>query len=49
LHFKKEGLGNRVKIYKGENEIPYNGFSFYKIIYNGELPKSLIKVYQQMN
>jgi hypothetical protein len=49
MHFKKEGLGNRVKIYKDENEIPYNGFSFYKIVYNGELPKSLIKAYQQMN
>jgi hypothetical protein len=49
MQFKKEGLDSRVKIYKDENEIPYNGFSFYKIIYNGELPKSLIKAYQQMN
>jgi hypothetical protein len=49
MQFKKEGLESRVKIYKDENEIPYNGFSFYKIIYNGELPKSLIKAYQQMN
>jgi hypothetical protein len=49
MQFKKEGLESRVKIYKDENEIPYNGFSFYKIVYNGELPKSLIKVYQKMN
>jgi len=49
FHFKKEGLANRVKIYKDENEIPYNGFSYYKIIYNGELPKSLIKAYNKMN
>jgi len=49
LHFKKEGMENRVKIYKAENEIPYNGFSFYKIVNNGELPKSLIRAYQQMN
>jgi hypothetical protein len=49
LHFKKEGMENRVKIYKAENEVPYNGFSFYKIVYNGELPKSLIRAYQQMN
>jgi hypothetical protein len=49
MQFKKEGLESRVKIYKDENEIPYNGFSFYKIIYSGELPKSLIKAYQQMN
>jgi Domain of Unknown Function (DUF748) len=49
FHFKKEGVENRVKIITGENNIPYNGFSFYKIIYNGELPKSLRKAYQQMN
>jgi hypothetical protein len=49
LHFKKEAVENRVKIYTGENNIPYNGFSFYKIDYKGELPKSLIMAYQQMN
>jgi hypothetical protein len=49
MQFKKEGLESRVKIYKDENEIPYNGFSFYKIVYSGELPKSLIRAYQQMN
>jgi len=49
MQFKKEGLESRVKIYKDENEIPYNGFSFYKIVYSGELPKSLKKAYQKMN
>ena len=49
LHFKKEAVENRVKIYTGENNIPYNGFSFYKIVYKGELPKSLIKAYKKMN
>jgi hypothetical protein len=46
--FKKKGVENHVKIYKGENNIPYNGFSFYKIVCKEELPKSLIKAYQQM-
>ena len=49
LLFTKKGVENRVKIYTGENKIPYNGFSFYKIVYQGELPESLIKAYQQMN
>jgi hypothetical protein len=49
LYFKKKAVENRVKIYNGENNVPYNGFSFYKIIYKGELPESLIKAYQQMN
>ena len=47
--FKKKGVESRVKIYPGENNIPYNGFSFYKITYKGELPKSLIKAYFKMN
>ena len=48
-YFKEKGLEKRVKIYAGQNVIPYNGFSFYKIAYKGELPKSLMKAYQQMN
>ena len=47
--FKKKAVGDRVKIYSGENIIPYNGFSFYKIVYKGEFPEFLIKAYQQMN
>ena len=49
LRFKKERLENHVKIYPIENVVPYNGFSFYKIVYNGKLPKSVTKAYQQMN
>jgi len=48
LEFKKKGVDNRVIIFTAENNIPYNGFSFYKIEYKGELPKELIKAYQQM-
>jgi hypothetical protein len=29
--------------------VPYNGFSFYKIVYKGEIPESLKKAYSQMN
>ena len=47
--FTKKGVGDRVIVFPGENKIPYNGFSFFKIVYNGELPESLIKAYQQMN
>jgi hypothetical protein len=47
--FKEKNVESRVKIYSGENNIPYNGFSFYNIIYNGKLPESLIKAYHQMN
>jgi hypothetical protein len=46
--FRKKSVEDRVKIYAGENNIPYNGFSFYKIVYRGEFPESLIKAYHQM-
>jgi len=49
LPFKKLELGNRVKFNPNENTIPYNGFSIYKIIYNGELPESLIRANDLMN
>jgi hypothetical protein len=49
LQFKKKGLENRVKMHPGENSVPYNGFSFYKIVYQGELPKYLIRAFNQMN
>ena len=49
VYFKKKGLEKRVKISTGENVIPYNGFSFYKIVYKGEFPESIIKAYQKMN
>lgn len=47
-YFKKKTVGNRVKIHIGENNIPYNGFSFFKIVYKGEFPESLIKAYRKM-
>jgi hypothetical protein len=48
-YFKKKSVEKLVTIYPTENCIPYNGFSFYKIVYKEELPKALVKAYQQMN
>ena len=47
--FKEEGLDNRVKFSKGKNVIPYNGFSFYQIDYEGDFPESLKKAYERIN
>jgi hypothetical protein len=49
LLFKKKGVENRVKFLPGENDIPYNGFSFYKMVYKGALPEYLIRAYRQMD
>jgi len=46
--FENENTLGRVKLLPTENTIPYNGFSFYKIVYNGELPNSLAKAYRKL-
>ncbi len=46
--FKKNDVQNRVQIQTAENTIPYNGFSFYKIEYKGDLPKALTKAYEKL-
>jgi hypothetical protein len=48
-YFKDKGVEKQVKIFSGENTIPYNGFSFFKIKYKGEMPATLIKAYKEMN
>jgi hypothetical protein len=47
--FKDKDVEKRVKMYNGENTIPFNGFSFYKIEYKGDYPKALIRAYKKMN
>ncbi len=49
VYFKAKGVSDRVKFGASENIVPYNGFSFYKIEYKGELPESLIEAYDKIN
>jgi hypothetical protein len=49
LCFKKKAVENRVKMFADGNTIPYNGFSFFKIVYKGEFPEALLKAYRQMD
>jgi hypothetical protein len=48
-YFREGGVEKQIKITPNETVVPYNGFSFYKIKYNGELPKPLLKAYEEMN
>lgn len=47
--FKGIGIENRIKFQKQENIVPFNGFSFYRIDYKGDIPKGLKKAYSQAN
>ncbi|MDP2385011.1 MAG: DUF748 domain-containing protein [Bacteroidota bacterium] len=49
FYFKENGSNKRLKIYNSKNDIPFNGFSYYRITYKGELPQSLIRAYQKMD
>jgi hypothetical protein len=47
--FKEKGLDNRVKILADKSIVPFNGFSYYKIDYEGDFPDELLKAYKKMN
>ena len=49
FYFRHKGVEKQVRFASAGNEIPYNGFSYYKIEYKGEYPKALIKAYGKMN
>nr|MBA3706593.1 DUF748 domain-containing protein [Bacteroidota bacterium] len=48
-YFKENNTDNRIHIHPNENDIPYNGFSYYKIKYKGEIPESLLSAFISMN
>jgi hypothetical protein len=48
-YFTKRKVAGQVKFSPGVNVIPHNGFSFYRIQYNGKLPESLLKAYKRSN
>ena len=45
----REGIDKQVTIHANESVIPYDGFSSYKIHYNGTLPKSLQDSYDKLS
>lgn len=47
--FRDKNVEKRIKISSGQNVIPYNGFSFYKMQYKGEFPEDVMKAYMKMN
>jgi hypothetical protein len=48
-YFVSRNLQKQIKFQDGESRIPYNGYSFYRIEYKGELPYNLYKAYTEMN
>ncbi len=48
-YFKEKGVEKQIKFQEGINIVPYNGFSMYKINYEGNLPESIMNAYRRMN
>lgn len=47
--FKDKGLENRVKILPAKSGVPFNGFTYYEIDYEGDFPDKIKKAYRRMN
>ncbi|MCD6066141.1 MAG: hypothetical protein K0S33_967 [Bacteroidetes bacterium] len=47
--FKENNSDKQVKMQVAKKDIPYNGFSYYKIKYKGEIPENLAEAYEKMN
>lgn len=48
-YFRDAKVEKQITFLAGQNVIPYNGFSFYKIVYKGEFPEKLMDAYLKMN
>ena len=48
-YFKEKGVDSRVKFNSPQSIIPYNGFSYFKMEYKGELPDYLTNAYKKID
>lgn len=48
-YFIDNGTSGRVKILAAQSTIPFNGFSLFKIKYNGEVPQDLTDAYEKLD
>ena len=47
-YFKMNGTDKQIKIHASVNDIPYGGFSYFKLGYENEIPEPLRKAYLEM-
>lgn len=46
--FQDNNTGEQIKFTDNKNVIPFNGFSYFKIFYKGDVPKDLIETYGEL-
>jgi hypothetical protein len=47
-YFKEEGVDQRTEIQEAESLVPFNGFSYYRISYKGDLPSETKEAYEKL-
>lgn len=47
--FKEKGCEKQIQFKNSENVIPYNGYTIFKLNYNGEIPDFLVKAFHKMD
>jgi hypothetical protein len=47
-YFKENQTDKQVEIFKYKNTVPFNGFSYFKIDYKGNIPDSLMAAYNKL-
>ncbi|MBL7931140.1 MAG: DUF748 domain-containing protein [Bacteroidia bacterium] len=47
-YFGKEGVADRLYFEKATSQVPYNGFSYYQLSYNGAIPESMKQAYREL-
>ncbi len=46
--FTDLGVRDRVRMQKPENRVPFNGFSFYQVLYHGNIPESMKQAFEEL-
>jgi hypothetical protein len=46
--FKENKTEKQIYFLASENTVPFNGFSYYKINYKGDIPESLVQAYERL-
>jgi hypothetical protein len=48
-YFKENNLMKRVTVKESKEEVPFDGFSYFKVLYNGKIPDSLKEAYDKIS
>lgn len=48
-YFKKHETNKQIKLFDSKRTVPFNGFSYFKINYNGDIPEELSEAFEKLS